>query len=109
MRPLRVVPDVVTMLLFEWDEAKNIANVDKHGISFGEAAEIFSGFVVSDSDGRFNYGEIREISYGRIREAIVVAVVNTKRNGQIRIVSARRANRQERKRFETALLASLDG
>jgi uncharacterized DUF497 family protein len=49
---------------FEWDENKNQQNRQKHGISFEEAKEIFSGIVFSSLDQKFDYDEIREVSIG---------------------------------------------
>ena len=63
----------------------------------------FEGPVLTDVDARFNYGEVREISIGKVADAVVVAVVHTQRDGKIRLISARRANRGERKRYEEAL------
>jgi uncharacterized DUF497 family protein len=52
---------------FEWDENKNRQNLNKHGISFEEAQEIFFGIVFTSIDERFDYDEIREISIGAIQ------------------------------------------
>ncbi|MFB2838360.1 hypothetical protein NIES2119_06520 [[Phormidium ambiguum] IAM M-71] len=86
-------------MLFEWDEDKNAQNLRKHGISFEEAQEIFDGIVFTAIDERFDYGEIREISIGAIQGVVIVTVVHTERNGAIRIISARKATRQERKTY----------
>lgn len=88
---------------FEWDDAKNRANIGKHGIGFPVAARIFEGFVVSAADERTEYGELREISIGQIGTEIVLTVVHTDRNKVRRIISARRASRKERQRYEQAL------
>jgi len=88
---------------FEWDEAKNDANVQKHGIDFADAAYIFRGPIVTWSDLRVDYGEIREISTGRMADMVIVTVVHTDRAGRRRIISARRASRRERIVYETAI------
>lgn len=88
---------------FEWDPAKDAANLAKHGISFAVAAEIFEGPVVTGEDRRTDYGERREISIGRTRGLVVVVVVHTDREGRCRIISARRASREERSRYESIL------
>ena len=80
---------------FEWDEAKNRANRVKHGISFEEASAIFDGPVFTAPDEREAYGEARFISIGRLSRLVVVAVAHTDREGRIRLISARRANRRE--------------
>lgn len=86
--------------MFEWDTAKNKANVTKHGISFEEAALIFSGKVLSAIDKRFDYGEVRFQSIGNIEGVVCVVVIHTDRNNKIRIISARLANKNERQRYE---------
>ena len=84
---------------FEWDENKNAQNLKKHGISFEEAQEIFDGIVFNAIDERFDYGEIREISIGAIQGVVIVTVAHTERNGVIRIISARKATRQEKNTY----------
>ena len=88
---------------FEWDDAKNAANVEKHGIDFADAVSIFRGPVVTWSDERIDYGETREISTGQMFNLVIVTVVHTDRAGRRRIISARRASRRERILYETAL------
>jgi len=90
------------MTSFEWDEDKNLANQTKHGISFAEASTIFEGPVLSLED-EGDHGEIRERSYGLIAGVVVVCVVHTDRNGATRIISARKATRNERKHFDAYL------
>ncbi len=84
---------------FEWDDGKNRANLIKHGISFDEASLIFDGPVYTLIDDRFDYGEARMLSIGLIRSVVAVAVVHTDRSGTTRIISARLANRRERKAY----------
>jgi uncharacterized DUF497 family protein len=88
---------------FEWDEAKEAANVAKHGIAFATAARIFEGVVVSRVDDRANYGEVRIISYGAVEAEVIVAVVHTDRAGVTRIISARLASVRERKAYHEAI------
>lgn len=87
--------------MFEWDEAKNQANIAKHGISFEEARLIFDGLVYTVESSR--PAERRMKSIGRIEQSILVAVVHTDRDGRTRIISARRATRKERRIYETAI------
>jgi uncharacterized DUF497 family protein len=86
-------------LEFEWDDDKDRGNREKHGIGFEEAALIFEGLTLSKTDDRKDYGEIRTITLGQLAEQVVVVVVHTDRNGRIRLVSARLANRMERKEY----------
>jgi len=88
---------------FEWDEAKNTANIRKHGIDFADAVLIFDGPVISRIDDRRDYGETRIISFGQIADQIVATVVHTDRNGVMRIISARLASARERRAYEQAL------
>lgn len=85
---------------FEWDEEKNRLNIAKHGVGFVTASRIFEGPVVSWVDDRFEYGELRHHSIGQVEGVVVLAVIHTDRSGITRIISARRANRAERKRYE---------
>lgn len=84
---------------FEWDENKNQSNYEKHGIFFQEAIEIFYNDCFSWIDDRKNYEEIREISIGEIDNNIVLLVVHTDRLGKRRIISARKANSRERRKY----------
>lgn len=85
---------------FEWDENKNKANQKKHGLRFEEAALIFKGNVLTRIDDRQDYGEVREISTGLIGANVAVVVVHTDRRNITRIISARLANRLERKVYD---------
>jgi uncharacterized DUF497 family protein len=89
--------------MFEWDEAKNRLNIQQHGIGFAMAARIFEGPVLTWQDDRMDYGEIRDVSIGLIDGIVAVLVVHTPRGGKSRIISARKANRSERKRYEEAI------
>ena len=86
--------------MFEWDDEKSRLNVEKYGIGFETAATIFRGNVLSRIDDREDYGELREISIGRVDTDVVVTVVHTDRDGNVRLISARRANRRERKDYD---------
>lgn len=84
---------------FEWDENKNQQNRQKHGISFEEAKEIFSGIVFTSVDRRFDYDEIREVSIGTIQGFVIVTVAHTERKGKTRLISARKATPKERRQY----------
>jgi uncharacterized DUF497 family protein len=85
--------------MFEWDDEKNRLNIEKHGVSFDTACRIFDGFIFTVRDRRFDYGEVRDISIGKVGELTVLTVVHTDRNGVTRLISARAASRSERKRY----------
>jgi uncharacterized protein len=78
---------------FEWDEAKNLENIRKHEIDFADLSDMFASSMLIEPDDRFDYGEDRWFGIGFLGNGIAVVVV-------IRIISARRANRHERQRFE---------
>jgi len=88
-------------MAFEWDTAKNVANIAKHGIDFEDAIRIFEGPVLESLDNRREYGEVRIIALGAVngRE---LAVVYTMRGEDRRIISARRAHSRERKAYREA-------
>ena len=94
---------------FEWDEAKDRANRTKHGISFKEASAIFDGPVLTRTDDRADYGEERFISYGQLGVLVIVAVVHTSRDGMMRLISARKANRNERENYYEHLEETAQG
>jgi uncharacterized protein len=81
---------------FEWDEAKRLSNIRKHGIDFAEITAIFNVNSITVEDTRYSYGEPRYILYG-VLELTVLVVVYTERGATIRIISARRAINYERK------------
>ena len=91
--------------MFEWNPAKNATNRRKHGISFEEAIEIFDGPVLSRADDI--RGEVRERSYGLIKDVVVVCVVHTERGAARRIISARKATKKEREEFHAYLTKAI--
>ena len=86
---------------FEWDESKRLANLEKHGIDFIRAKEIWLGDVLEVPSPQEDHGEKRYLAYGRL-EGRVVAVVYTWRDTSRRIISARRARAYEREAYEDA-------
>ena len=82
----------------EWDEAKRQANILKHGIDFVDAIAIFAGEFIENEDLRRDYGEPRFRAFGEI-EGRLLHVVSTWRNDRRRIISARRARRNERRAY----------
>lgn len=85
---------------FEWDDKKDQANFEKHGIRFEEAALIFQGITLTVRDEREDYAERREISIGQLSAKAIIVVVHTDRQGVTRLISARPAGRRERKRYD---------
>ena len=83
---------------FEWDESKSLANVAKHGIPLDLIPLCFEGPVLSRRNDR--KGEERWLAVECL-EGLIVAFAYTKRGANLRIISARRANRDERHRYAT--------
>lgn len=92
--------DVYTISMeFEWDPQKNKTNIEKHGIDFHDAFQVFCRPMLKKIDGREDYGEERWIALGELDGAVVV-MVYTHRSQKTRIISIRRANRHEREIYE---------
>jgi uncharacterized DUF497 family protein len=84
---------------FEWDDAKARANLRKHRISFRAASLVFDDpLVVIEQDLSEDYGEDRFVAVGRA-DGLLVAVAYTERSDCIRIISARKANANERRTY----------
>lgn len=89
------------MLKFEWDAEKAASNVRKHGVSFDEAGSVFlDKLAVSGPDPDHSEGESRYITFGMSSLGRLLVVSHTYRPGSIRIISARRVTRVERKLYE---------
>lgn len=88
---------------FEWDSDKNATNIRKHGVDFSLASRIFEGFVLTELDETFDYGEVREISIGAVQAIVVLTVIHTDRGERLRIISARKATPSERANYEATL------
>ena len=79
---------------YQWDKNKAALNLQKHGIEFADAVAVFSGdLTITIPDNRFD--EDRFVAIARI-----LVVVFTCRGEDIRLISARLAERRERKQYE---------
>lgn len=81
---------------FVWDEHKRINNLKKHRLDFIDAEKVFAGSHIIFEDCRFDYGEQRLVAVGFLGVAIVV-IVHVESSRQIRIISMRKATRNEQK------------
>jgi len=86
-----------------WDEAKNRANIRKHGFDFADAEEMFRGIILLRPDVRQDYGEERWIGIGATKGRVAFVAFVQKAEDTIRVISLRKAKRDERKRYEKAL------
>jgi uncharacterized protein len=90
------------MLNFDWDKQKAAINLTKHRVSFLVASEVFNDPDALDTEERsMNYGEVRRRIVG-LGNGIFLTVIYTERSDVIRIISARRATRSERREYEDA-------
>lgn len=88
-------------MLFEWDERKRATNIAKHGLDFLDAVTIWRSPVIDPAAVRVVGPENRIAAVGTIgNDEIVVVVIYTMRNSVRRIISARRARRNERKDYQ---------
>jgi uncharacterized DUF497 family protein len=78
----------------EWDEAKRLANIQKHGSDFTGIEKVFAGRTVTMLDDRYDYGESRFISLGFLSGRAVV-IAHTETDEVIRIISVRKATKNE--------------
>lgn len=89
------------MAEFEWDPAKAASNLAKHGVSFEEASTSFDdplGGILDDP--RHSVSEARYILLAMSDRGRVLATMFTERGDVIRLISARRATRAERRSYE---------
>ena len=93
---------------FEWDPAKNLKNQRKHGVSFEEAAQVFRNPLFLSWIDRVQDGEDRWQACGEVEGLSMLIVAHTIRDElqdgieveMVRIISARRAQPKERRRYE---------
>ncbi len=89
------------MLLFEWDRNKARRNLKIHGVSFDEASTAFKDTLsLTIRDPLHSDEEDRFILIGNSGRNRLLVVVHTERGENIRIISARKATKKERKQYE---------
>jgi len=86
---------------FEWNPGKAALNLEKHGVSFQEAATVFNDpLSVTFPDPDHSVGENRYVIIGISQFGQLLVVAHTDRGEKVRIISARKATRQERRFYE---------
>ncbi len=85
-------------MVFDWDHDKNVENLRKHGFSLEEAKAVFEDEARLEEFDDRDYGEERWITIGRLRSFLAV-VVYTERLGVFRLISARKAEPDEERRY----------
>jgi uncharacterized DUF497 family protein len=83
---------------FEWDEAKRRSNLARHGFDFADAQTVFDGTTHTFVDDRFDYGEIRLLTFGMLNGR-VIAIVHTESDEVIRLLSMRKALKNEEEAY----------
>ncbi|MBI1329432.1 MAG: BrnT family toxin [Alphaproteobacteria bacterium] len=86
---------------FEWDSLKSARNAQERGLPFDVAMAIFDGPTLEVQDRRRDYGEVRVRSIGMVR-GIALVCVYVDREGRRRIISLRKANRNETDAYRAA-------
>jgi uncharacterized DUF497 family protein len=81
-----------------YDPAKDEVNQAKHGIALAEAADFEWDTAVIETDARKEYGEVRHIAFGALQDRMHVLVFVI-RDGAVRVISLRKANSREVKRY----------
>jgi hypothetical protein len=90
-------------LRFQWDSRKAASNLRVHGVSFREATTVFAdplSITISDPD--HSTAEMRFVDIGVSNLGRLLVVSYTERSDEVRVISARRATRNEREQYEEA-------
>ncbi len=82
---------------FEWDENKRTLNFEKHGIDFVDAIDVFMDLSRIEFE-KIRDGELRYLTIGSVND-VVILVVYTYRGSTVRLISARRASKNEREAY----------
>ena len=90
--------------MFEFDPDKATVNVRKHGVSFADAEGVFlDSLAIHRDDADGDYDEERYVALGMNNIGQLLVVVYTLRDDNVRLISARRATRRERKQYESGI------
>lgn len=90
------------MLIFEWDLKKAKTNMGKHGVSFEEASTAFKDpLSLTINDPLHSSDEKRLVLIGMSYNNRILVVIHTERGDNVRVISARKATKKERKYYES--------
>ena len=82
---------------FTFDPAKQFSNIKKHGYDLADAQKVIeSRRTLTFEDNRFDYGEARFVTMGLLSDVVVV-IVTTETESEIRVISMRKADKHEQK------------
>ena len=85
---------------FTWNKVKNRQNIKSHGIDFTDVPSMFDHPLLTRIDSRHEYGEERWIAIGILKTLFAVVVYVERIGDEIRIISARKATKDERQYYE---------
>ena len=90
---------------YEWDENKRLSNLDKHGIDFVAATEVFrDNERIETVDDRHGYGEERIQTIGYAKPGVLFVVYTLRDNDKtVRFISARKANKKEKSLYNSLI------
>jgi len=88
---------------YNHDERKRAANLKKHGLDFADASTVIeSDTALTFEDRRFDYGEQRFVTLGILRQEVVV-IITAETDEEIRVISMRKAERNEEEIYYSRL------
>ena len=90
------------IMKFIWDENKRKINRKKHGLDFADAELVFAGTTATFEDKGHGHDEARFKTLGLLG-FVVVVIIHTETEDEIRVISMRKANSRERKAYEEAI------
>jgi len=93
-----IIVCIITLMRFSWHEPKRQTTLQKRGLDFAQAEQLFAGPTFTFEDDRRDYGEQRWVTLGLLREKVVI-IVHTESEDEIRIISMREANKDEQRLF----------
>ena len=97
------------MNTFECNKNKARSNFEKHSLRFTEACRMFNGHVLTlPSQNSNNFIEKRFITIGKINSQTAITVIWTNREQNIRVISARKASKKERGRYDTYIQKTIN-
>ena len=82
-----------------WDENKRLSNLKKHGIDFLDCSDLWENLTVTYEDTKYQYSESRFITLGIVLNGVTVVIHTETIDGDVRLISARKATRYERKYY----------
>ena len=104
LRYTQAVPDndsIMECVGFEWNDGNLLKNAEKHGVTAGEYEQIFFNRpLIAGRDEKHSQKETRFFALGHTDSSRLLFIVFTIRNNGIRVLSARKMNRKERKVYE---------